>query len=80
MGEKSWIVVDTGHWIFQKKRMIPAGGITAIDPDQRQVRLAMTKADVKSAPDYDEVRRHEAFYQDLIEEYYRAHLPASSSA
>jgi hypothetical protein len=33
----SYLVVDTGFWIFGKKRMIPAGVITRIDHDDRQV-------------------------------------------
>ena len=77
LGERSWIVVDTGHWIFEKKRMIPAGAISAIDPEQRQVRLALTREEVRSAPDYHEISRHEAFYQAEIEDYYRSHAPAS---
>ena len=30
------LVVDTGFWIFGKKRMIPAGVVRAIDADERE--------------------------------------------
>ena len=58
---RSYMVVDTGLWIFGKKRMIPAGSIDRIDPDGCAVYVALTKDEVKQAPDYDEVsgtRRH----------------------
>ena len=49
----SYVVVDTGFWIFGKKRLIPAGAITSVDPDSRTVSVAMTKDQIKDAPDYD---------------------------
>lgn len=47
------LVVDTGGWIFGKKRLIPAGVVAAIDHDGGRVHLNMTKDQVKSAPDWD---------------------------
>ena len=49
----AYLVVDTGFWIFGKKRLIPAGAITLVDPDDRVVRVNMTKDQIKDAPDYD---------------------------
>lgn len=49
----SCLVVDTGFWIFGKRRMVPAGMVRAVDPDERKVHLSMTKDEVKDAPDYD---------------------------
>jgi hypothetical protein len=69
----SWIVVDTGFWIFGKKRMIPAGAIESIDPEKRQLRVALSKDDIKKAPDYDEVRKRESSYQNELGDYYREH-------
>jgi hypothetical protein len=39
----SYIVVDTGFWIFGKKRMLPAGVIDRIDYDARKVHVNLTK-------------------------------------
>jgi len=50
------LVVDTGFWIFGKKRMIPAAVVMQVDPDNKDVFLAMTKDEVKNAPDFDEAR------------------------
>ena len=49
----SYLVVDTGFWIFGKKRLIPAGVISAVDHDSKTVHVNMTKEQIKSAPDYD---------------------------
>ena len=52
--DSSHIVVDTGFWIFGKKRLIPAGAVTMVDHDSQVVMVNMTKDEIKSAPDYDE--------------------------
>ena len=49
-----WLVVDTGFWIFGKKRVIPAGTVVGMDHDGRRIIVSMTKDQVKAAPDYDE--------------------------
>jgi hypothetical protein len=51
--QASFVVVDTGPWIFGKKRLIPAGAINDVDHDDKKVVVAMTKDQIKSAPDYD---------------------------
>jgi hypothetical protein len=62
----SYIVVDTGFWIFGKKRMLPAGVIDRIDYDTRKVHLKLTKDQIREAPDYDAEReREEAYHQDI---------------
>ena len=48
-----WLVVDTGPWIFGKKRLIPAGAVTGVDHDGSTVSVCMTKDQIKSAPDYE---------------------------
>jgi hypothetical protein len=50
---RSHVVVDTGHWIFEKKRLIPAGVIERVDESDKKVYLSITKADVKAAPDFE---------------------------
>ena len=69
----SSVVVDTGFWIFGKKRMIPAGAIRAVDHQQREVQVALTKDQVKNAPDYDQHRRTDKIYRDQIGTYYESY-------
>jgi hypothetical protein len=70
----SCIVVDTGFWIFGKKRMLPAGVVERIDPEEKQVFVSMTKDQVKQAPDYDPDRHaaDEAGYHDEVGSYYKS--------
>ena len=66
----SYIVVDTGVWIFGKKRMLPAGVIDRIDYDDRKVYVNLTKDEIRQAPDYDAEReREEAYRQDVGTSY-----------
>jgi hypothetical protein len=64
------IVVDTGFWIFGKKRLIPAGTMKQISHDDEKVFVSMTKDQVKEAPDFDETRRDDAEYRSTHEQYY----------
>ena len=70
----SCLVVDTGFWIFGKKRMLPAGVVERIDADDKKVFVNMTKDQVKGAPDY-EADRHasdEAGYHEEVGDYYKS--------
>jgi hypothetical protein len=50
--DSAHIVVDTGFWIFGKKRLIPAGVIDRVDSVQEKVYVAMSKDQIREAPDY----------------------------
>jgi hypothetical protein len=68
---RQFLVVDTGFWIFGKKRMIPAGVVTRVDHDNRRVDVSMTKDQIKQAPDFDEVSAAEKdVYYDKVGSYY----------
>jgi hypothetical protein len=49
----AYVVVDTGFWIFGKKRLIPAGAISSVAHDDKKIHVTMTKDQIKAAPDYD---------------------------
>jgi hypothetical protein len=66
----SYVVVDTGFWIFGKKRLIPAGVIERINDDSRQVYVFMTKEQIKNAPDFDDTDRQDHSPYDT---YYSAY-------
>lgn len=55
--DAGYVIVDTGFWIFGKKRIIPAGVIRSVDHGERKVHVAMSKDDIKAAPDLDEATR-----------------------
>ena len=54
-----YMVVDTGFWIFGKKRMIPAGVVQRVDIEDSKVYVSMTKDQIKDAPDFDDAHRDE---------------------
>jgi hypothetical protein len=66
----SFIVVDTGPWIFGKKVMIPAGLINDIDPDTQTIFVSRTKDEIKNAPEFDEKRYRDQDYRDELGGYY----------
>ncbi len=67
----SFIVVDTGPWIFGKKVLLPAGMIRDIDLDTETIFVNLTKDEIKNAPEFDENTYHDRNYLDRLGEYYR---------
>jgi hypothetical protein len=69
---RRYVVVDTGFWIFGKKRMVPAGLVSGIDHNEKRVVISMTKDQIKAAPDYDDVdRRYTDADYDSFGSYYQ---------
>jgi hypothetical protein len=66
----SFIVVDTGPWIFGKKVMIPAGVIRDIDLDTETVFVNLTKDEIKNAPEFDEKTYRDPTYRTELTDYY----------
>ena len=67
----SYIVVDTGPWIFGKKVLLPAGVIERVDDGERTVFVNRTKDEIKSAPPFDEETGYgEEAYRDELAGYY----------
>jgi hypothetical protein len=65
----SYVVVDTGPWIFGKKAILPAGVIDSIDSNAKKVYVNRTKDEIKNAPEYDDNRFDQA-YRDELGAYY----------
>jgi hypothetical protein len=55
----SYLVVDTGPWIFGKKVLLPAGLVDRVDPGSETVFVSRTKDQIKDAPELDEQRGYE---------------------
>ena len=68
----SYIVVDTGPWIFGNKVLLPAGVIDRVDAESGTVYVSRTKDEIKNAPEFDESRYRDAEYRDEIGGYYGA--------
>jgi len=68
---RSYLVVDTGPWIFGKKVMLPAGVVRGIDEDEHKVFVDRTKDEIKHAPGYDESQAGDE-YRGQLGSYYDA--------
>jgi hypothetical protein len=73
----SFIVVDTGPWIFGRKVVIPAGTIERVDVDNSIVRVAMTKDEIKRSPAFDPDRGWDDDYRREFDTYFAGLRKAS---
>jgi hypothetical protein len=68
----AYIVVDTGFWIFGKKRLVPAGVVDRVDPADKKLFVRLTKEQVKDAPDFEETHRerrgedYDTYYESYV--------------
>jgi hypothetical protein len=68
----SYIVVDTGPWIFGKKVLLPATAIMRVDVDARNVYVRLTKDQIKNSPEFDESTYASPEYRNRVGSYYGA--------
>ena len=66
----SYLVVDTGPWIFGKKVMLPAGVIMKVDHDDEKVFVNRTKDQIKNAPEFDDSMIKDEGYRGRLGSYY----------
>jgi hypothetical protein len=66
----SYIVVDTGPWIFGKRVLLPAGIVDRIDTENETVYVNRTKDEIKNAPELDETTYREPTYHEQLGTYY----------
>ena len=74
--DTSYLVVDTGPWIFGKKVMLPAGVVRDVDPDAQTVFVNRTKDEIKNAPEFNEQTYRDDTYRNELGSYYDQFGPA----
>ena len=67
---ESYVVVDTGVWIFGKKVLLPAGIIDRVDRDEQKAYVDLTKDEIENAPEFDKDTYQEADYRSAVGGYY----------
>jgi PRC-barrel domain len=67
---ESYIVVDTGVWIFGKKVLLPAGTVERVDRDEDKVYVDRTKGEIEHAPEFDKDHYREDGYRSTVGDYY----------
>ena len=66
---ESYLVVDTGPWIFGRKVVVPAAAVARLDIPGEKVYLRVTKDQIKDSPEFDE-SADPAARRDAIGAYY----------
>jgi hypothetical protein len=66
----SYLIVDTGPWIFGEKVMLPAGVVSGIDHTNGRVFVERTKDQIKNAPKFDDTMLDDVGYRDSLGRYY----------
>jgi hypothetical protein len=70
----SYIVVDTGPWIFGRKVVLPAGAIDRIDLENRKVRVRLTKDQIKNSPEFEGEEYRQERYRTRLGDYYDPYI------
>jgi hypothetical protein len=66
----SYMVVDTGPWIFGKKVLLPAGIVDRVDAENEKVYVSRTKDQIKDAPEFEEGTNTDPEYRDRVGGHY----------
>jgi len=66
----SYLIVDTGTWIFGKKVVLPAGVVSSVDDKNHRLLVDRTKEQIKNAPEFDEEILEQPEYRDRLGGYY----------
>jgi hypothetical protein len=66
----SYLVVDTGPWIFGKKVLLPAGVVSGVDQREEKILVNRTKEQIKNAPEFDEGTYRDDIYRNEVGDYY----------
>ena len=66
----SWLVVDTGPWIFGRKVLLPAGTVESVDTEARRLYVDRTRDEIKSAPEHDPSGYADQEYRLALADYY----------
>jgi hypothetical protein len=66
----SFVVVDTGPWIFGKKVVLPAGVISRVSAADNKVYVSRTKDQIKGSPEYDADTYRDENYRGELGAYY----------
>jgi hypothetical protein len=73
---QSYLVIDTGPWIFGKRVMLPAGVVRSVDEAEEKVFVNRTKDEIKDSPEFDESLVRDDSYREELGAYYGPGGPA----
>ncbi|MBV2357285.1 PRC-barrel domain-containing protein [Streptomyces sp. J2-1] len=72
--DSSYIVVDTGVWIFGKHVLLPAGTVKTVDQAEEKIYVNLTKDQIKNSPEFDKDKHvGDTGYHEQLGTYYQSH-------
>lgn len=77
-GRFRYLIVDTGFWIFGKQVLLPIGRSRMSYTDRRVYATGLTREQVESLPDFDDLERVDYDYEEQVRGVYRT-TPVESS-
>ncbi|MYS82742.1 hypothetical protein [Embleya scabrispora] len=79
--DASYLVVDTGVWIFGKHVLLPAGTISRVDVQAEVVHVSCTKEEIKNSPEFDKDKHlGDPDHRTRTGDYYGNTAPGSPGA
>ncbi|MDT0396156.1 MULTISPECIES: hypothetical protein [Streptomyces] len=73
------LVVDTGVWVFGRSLVVPVGVVASVEPGERRLTVACTRAEVKAAPRFrTDSETQDPAYLTAVGDYYHR-LPSRES-
>lgn len=66
----AYLIVDTGGFLFGDKVMLPAGVVSGVDHNTRQIFVERTKDQVKNAPEFKQEMIDDPTYRQTLGTYY----------
>jgi hypothetical protein len=67
---QSYLIVNTGPWIFGKKVMLPAGVVKDVDHEEKRVFVERTKDLIQNAPEFTDSMATDNNYRSSLGTYY----------
>ena len=67
---QSYLIVNTGPWIFGRKVMLPAGVVKDVDHTEKRVFVERTKDLIQNAPEFTDAMTNDTNYRQSLGTYY----------
>lgn len=67
-----YIVANTGNWLTGKQHVISPFAVTHLDRDNREIRVSLTKEQVKKSPGIDKHKPISRQIEKIVSDYYGA--------
>jgi hypothetical protein len=77
--DRSWLVVDTGPWIFGRKVLLPAGTVQHIDHAERKIYVDRSRRQIENSPGYDPTTFEDPDYRERVGRFFHDSYQSESA-